>query len=143
MSDVTIDTRANIRALTANGAVTVPGQAGGTISIGDVVYVASDGDWERADANGAQALARGQGIAVQSYDGETTITAGNPVTVCMYGPVAGFDNVTPGANYYISDTAGALGDAPATYDRIVGFGIELGGKNCLFVNPQQNDPSSA
>lgn len=143
MADVTIDVRANIRALSMNGAVTLPGQAGGTISIGDVVYVASDGDWERADANGAVALARAQGIAVQSYDGETTITAGNPVTVCVYGPVAGFDNVTPGANYYISDNAGALSDDADAYDRIVGWGIELGGKNCLFVNPQQNDPSSA
>lgn len=143
MADVTIDSRVNIRALSENGAVTVPGTAGGTIQVGDVVYSASDGDWERADANVSQTLARAQGIAVQSYDGETTIASGDALSVCVYGPVAGFDNCTPGANYYISDAAGALGDAPAAYDRIVGYGIKLGGKNCLFVSPQQNDPSSA
>lgn len=142
MSDITL-TAANIRALKPNGALILPGQAGGTITIGDLVYVASDGDWERADGNAGVALARSQGIAVESYDGETTINSGDPVSVCVFGPVSGFTTLTAGANYYLSDNVGKIADAVGAYDRIVGFGIELAGEVCLFVSTQQNDPSSA
>lgn len=143
MADITISTPANIRALVEQGARVLPGQAGGTITVGNLVYAASDGDWERADANVSAALARAQGIAVASYDGETTINSGDPVSVCVFGPVSGIGGLTAGANYYLSDAAGAFGDAVATYDRIIGYGVELAGEVCLFVSIQQNDPSSA
>lgn len=136
-------TAVEIRPLPSHGAIIVPGTAGGTITVGHVVYVASDGDWERADGNVSAALGRAQGIAVESYDGETTINTGDPVSVVVFGPVSGFDALTAGANYYVSDTVGRLNDTVGTFDRGVGYGIELAGEVCLFVFPQQNDPSSA
>ncbi len=133
-------TAVKIRALTENGAVIRPYDAGGSMTVGDLVFVASDGDVEQADANVNQASAKGIGIAVQSFDGETSIVAGTPVSVCVFGPVAGFSAMTPGANGYVSDTAGEIADAAATYDRIVGYAERAG---VFFVNPEMNDPSSS
>lgn len=129
-----------IRPLPHNGAVLQKHTAGGAITVGQVVALASDGYCDPADANGSQALSMGIGIAVASYDGETSIAAGDPVTVCVFGPVAGFTGMTPGANHYVSDTAGALDTAAGTFDRIVGYAISA---TEFFVNPQMNDPSSA
>lgn len=142
MSDITL-TAANIRPLVSHGAIVVPGQAGGTITVGDLVYPAADGDWERADGNVSATVAGAQGVAVASYDGETTINSGDPVSVVVAGPVSGFISLTAGANYYLSDNVGKIADAVGAYDRIVGWGIELAGEVCLFVSIQQNDPSSA
>jgi hypothetical protein len=136
-------TAAEIRPLPSHGAIIVPGTAGGTITVGHLVYIASDGDWERADGNVSAAVSRAQGVAVESYDGETTINAGDPVSVVVFGPVSGFDALTAGANYYASDTVGRIADATGTFDRQIGFGMELAGEVVLFVHPQQNDPSSA
>lgn len=136
-------TAAEIRPLVSHGAIVVPGQAGGTITVGHAVYIASDGDWERADGNVSAAVARGQGIAVESFDGETTINNTDALSIVVFGPVSGFDALTAGANYYISDTVGRIADAPGTFDRQIGFGVELAGEVVLFVHPQQNDPSSA
>ena len=139
MSAITL-TAANIRALTENGAVIRRHIAGGTIAVGDLVALASDGFVDKADANGSQALTMAIGIAVQSYDGETAITITNPVSVCVFGPVSGFSGMTPGANHYVSDTAGKVDDAAGTFDRIVGYAETA---TLLFVNPEMNDPSSA
>lgn len=142
MADIAL-VAANIRALKPNGAVIAQGQAGGTITIGDLVYIAADGDWERADGNVSAAVAGAQGVAVESYDGETTINNTDPVSVCVYGPVSGFTSLTAGANYYLSDNVGKIGDGVGAYDRIIGHGVELSGEVCLWVDIQQNDPSSA
>lgn len=143
MSDIAL-TSANIRALPSHGAIVVPGQAGGTVTVGYLCYMASDGDWEHADGNVADGVAaKAHGVCVASYDGETTIAAGNALSICVFGPVSGYTSLSAGANYYLSDTVGRIGDAVGTYDRIVGFGIELAGEVCLFVHPQQNDPSSS
>ena len=136
-------TAANVRALREHGAITIPAQAGESLTIGQLVYPASDGDWNLADANTTAAAARAQGIVVESYDGETTVADGAACTVCVFGPVTGLATITPGANYYVSDTAGGIEDAAATYDRIVGWGAEIAGQNVLWVHPQQNDPSSS
>lgn len=139
MSAVSL-TAANIRALTDNGAVIRRHIAGGTITVGQLVALASDGFIDPADANGSQALSMAIGIAVQSYDGETSIASSDPVSVCVFGPVSGFSGMTPGANHYVSDTAGAVDTAAGTYDRIVGYAETA---TLLFVNPEMNDPSSA
>jgi len=144
MSDIAL-TAANIRAHPAQGAVVVPGRAGGTITTGHLVYQASDGDWERADGDVAGgAPARAQGIAVESFDGETTIASGDPVSVCVFGPVTGYTSLTAGANYYLSDTAGRIGTTVGTFDRIIAFRTAMPtGAVALFVSIQQNDPSCA
>lgn len=133
-------TAANVRPL--DGAVTRGfTAAAASITPGDLVYiVASDGDVDLADGNGAQALARAVGIVTAIQGGKASTAAGDRVTVVLFGPVAGFTGLTPGANGYVSDTAGDIADAVATYDRIVGFAESA---TVFFVSIQQNDPSSA
>lgn len=132
-------TSANIRALQANGAVVRPYDAGAEVTVGYAVYIATDGDVEHADGDVDAATARAIGVVVESYDGETTIDAGNPASVCVFGPVSGFTGMTPGANHYVSDDVGRIADAAGTYSRIVGYAERA---TVLFVNPEQNDPSS-
>jgi len=132
-------TSANIRALQANGAVVRSYDAGGTVTIGYLVYIATDGDVEHADGDVDAATARAIGVAVESFDGETSVTAGNRVSVCVFGPVSGFSGMTPGANHYVSDDVGRIADAAGTYSRIIGYAEAAG---VLFVNPEQNDPAS-
>lgn len=142
MTDLTL-TAANVRALREHGAVVLPGEAGAAMNIGDAVTPSSDGAWDPTDANVSAALARNQGIVVESYDGETAIAAGAAISVCVFGPVSGYASLSHGANYYISDNVGKIADAVGAYDRIVGYGLKIAGEVCLFVFPQQNDPSSA
>ena len=139
MSDVSL-TAAQVRALTENGAVVRPYDAGEAFTVGNLVYVADDGDVMMADANTTAAAARAIGVVVQSFDGETAVADGAPCTVCVFGPVSGWSSLTPGGNLYVSDTAGAIGDAAATFDRIVGYAERAG---VIFVNPEMNDPSSS
>lgn len=119
MADISL-TAANIRPLTENGAVTGMFTAGGALTIGDVVYLATDGDVEEADANVSNAAGRGIGIVVAGPNSSTSIAAGDPVTVCLFGPVEGFSGATPGDTVYVSDTAGALADAAGTVSHIMG-----------------------
>lgn len=137
-NEITV-TAAQIRALTDNGAVLQSYRAGGTISIGNLVYLASDGDVEHADGNGSLATAAAIGIAVASYDGETSVASGDPVTVCVFGPVSGYSGMTPGANVYVSDTVGRLSTVAGTASRIIGYSRSA---SVVFVHPQQNTTSS-
>lgn len=134
-------TSAEVRALTSHGAIVWPGIAGGTITIGYVVTQEADGDWVHADAN-VVGLQTALGIAVQSYDGEDTVAAGNAVSVVVHGPVSGFDALVSPALYYLSDTVGRLDDAEGAYDRIIGNGMIIAGENVLFVNIQLTDAAS-
>ena len=131
-------TAAQIRAMTENGAVVRPYSAAEELTIGNCVYVNTDGDVAKADAN-AVASARGIGIVVEGIDSETTIDSGERCSVCVFGPVSGFSGMTPGANAYVSDTAGGLDTAAGTCSRIMGYAERAG---VLFVHPEQNDPSS-
>ena len=143
MADITISTPANIRPLVKQGAIVHQGAAGVALTVGNALYLASDGTWKKADGNVSAAVARVQGVAVESFDGETSIASGDPVSVCTFGPISGIGGLTAGANYYLSDNAGAIADAVGLFDRIIGWGIKLAGEVCLFVSIQQNDPSSA
>lgn len=139
-NEITV-TAAQVRALTENGAVLLPPLlAGGTITIGDLVYMGSGGTVIAADANASADATKAIGVAVESFDGETTVASGNPVTVCCFGPVSGYSGMTPGANIWVSDTVGRLSSAAGTFDRIVGFALSA---TIAFINPEQNTPSSA
>lgn len=132
-------TAANIRALQPNGAIVRPYTAGSTVTIGQLVFIGTDGFVDPADGDVDAATARAIGIAVESYDGETSVTVGNPCSVCVFGPVSGFSGMTPGANGYVSDDVGRLADAAGTYSRIMGYAERAG---VFFVHPEQNDPAS-
>jgi hypothetical protein len=89
---------------------------GGTVNIGDAVYVASDGDIEQADANGAASVrAAGILVALASSDpSDTAGASGDRGTVLLEGLCYGFSGMTPGALQYISATAGALTETAPT-----------------------------
>lgn len=135
-------TSVNVRPL--NGAVIRRFNAGGTGKVGDLVYLASDGDVEVADANAlATSQAIGVVVGVNGQPGATTFVANDRLDVVVWGPVAWGTGMTPGARVYTSTTAGA-GDqtAPADsgdYPFIVGYAEAPG---ILFVNPQTAIPTA-
>lgn len=135
MADVTI-TALRVAPLVANGAVIRDYDAGGTLTVGDAVYIASDGDVEQTDAS-AESTAFGIGMVVDSYDGTTTIAAGERVPVCVFGPVSGFSGATPGSKGWISNTAGQIADAAGDNAHELGY---FESATILFVNP---DPAGA
>lgn len=140
MADMTV-VSANVRALTSHGAIVVPGVAGATVTIGYLVYQNSSGLWEHADANavGAQTAL---GMAVESYDGEDTVTVNNALSVCLRGPVGGFTDLNEGVLYYLSNTVGRVSDAEGAYDRIIGFGMLFAGEIVLNLDIQLTDAAS-
>ncbi len=82
MADMTV-VSANVRAHPRHGAVVVPGVAASTVTLGYLVYQNSSGQWAHADANVSATLATVTGLAVESYDGEDTVAAGNALSVCL------------------------------------------------------------
>lgn len=129
MTNLSIPDAKNVRPL--EGAVIRRGTAGGAAAVGDWVYLASDGDWERCDGSEA-ATAEGRGIIVASDHGETTIAAGDGISVVTLGPVGGFASLTPGAVGYTSDDAGKLEDATGTVTWRAGYAESA---NIFFVLP--------
>lgn len=133
MADVTV-TAADVRPLA--GALVRRFTAGGAISMGNLVYIASDGDVEAADADAA-ASAIAAGIAVSTPDGGAAAVAGERVDVVMLGPVAGFASLTPGIHLFASTTAGAIADAaPAgsSGDYVYAVGVAESATT-VFVRP--------
>ncbi len=128
-ADLTV-TAANVRPL--EGADVQRYDAGGTLTVGNSVYVASDGDVEATDSD-ALSTAWSIGIVVSGPKGATSISAGDPVDVVVSGPVAGFSSLTPGALGYVSASAGAINDTAGTKSCIVGYACS---KTEFFVRPQ-------
>lgn len=129
MANVTV-TAKNVRPL--NGAKCFPFNAGGSGAIGDLVYLASDGDVEITDASSAGTAAAIGVVVAAGTQGSLTFAAGDRVAVCRYGPVAGFSGGTPGALSYVSNDAGKVEDAAGDTSRVVG---RLDSATVLFVNP--------
>lgn len=142
MADIS-KTAASVRPL--NGAMIRRGEAGGSGSIGDLVYLDGTNGWKQADANASQDAAQGRGIVVaQGSDGDTTFADGDEIDIVVLGPVGGFSGMTPGDAVYNSATAGAVADAaPAEtgddWDFIVGWAESA---TVLFVHPQTAVPSA-
>lgn len=137
MADVTV-TAKNVRLLP--GAIAVSFKAGGSLNVGDAVYLASDGDVEQADADAA-ASAQVIGVVVSAPNGATSAVAGDPVDVVVHGRVCGFSGLTPGALLYASTTAGKIADAaPAAssgdYKWIVGRAVTA---TTILVAPFTDD----
>jgi hypothetical protein len=115
--------------------------AGGTVTPGQAVYIASDGDVEAADADAeASALAIGIVCGVGAA-GALSAAAGDRVDVCVFGPVTGFASMTPGAPVYASVTAGAMDHTPPAgasgdFRHSIGYAESA---TTIFVNPSLND----
>lgn len=133
----------NIRAL--EGAVLRHFQAGATISVGQLVFVAADGEVEVADAdNGNARAARAIGIVVAVSDeyGGTVANAGDGLTVCVYGAVSGFTSLVESTYGYVSETAGQIEDTPPTGQTNVYIVGIAHAENIFFVNPGITAPTS-
>lgn len=144
MGDMAV-TSASVRAITSHGAVVIPGVASGTLTVGYAVYETSTG-WAHADANVSAAVAQVTGILVETFDGEDTVTVGNACSICVLGPVSGFDALTYGAMYYLSATVGRIESSFAgagSFKKIVGQGLTIAGTVCLWVNPVLTDAASS
>lgn len=100
------------------------GTLGATTEAGEVVALQSDGKWDPAAATGVVLFA---GVALNS-GGD-----GDPVDVLLYGPCEVFIDATPGAAYYISDTAGEYSATAGTKSYIIGYAETA---TILWVNPQ-------
>lgn len=117
---------------TANGLTTNTISAGVTTAVGDLLYLASDGEWALTDADAA-ATATGM-LAVSMAVGSD----GNPLLVALAGSFVRDDTFafTVGAELFISTTAGDLTEtAPsATGDivRVVGYAVSA---DVVYFNP--------
>ncbi len=113
-------------------------QAGGALTVGDSVYIASDGDVEVTDANNATTT-KAIGIVVSVADssgGVTTAVAGDMVTVVVEGPVGGFSGLTPNATQWVSETAGEVTETEpsgaGTFSYAIGYAEAA---DRLYVQP--------
>lgn len=94
--------------------------AGGSGNVGDLVYMATDGDVEQGNG-GAAGTAYAIGVVVSVNGGpKTSFVAGDRLDVVVKGRVTGFSGMTPGDMLYQSDTAGRVGDAAGTTSHKVG-----------------------
>lgn len=100
MADVSI-TAANV--LPGAGAVTENGVAGETITAGQAIYKDATGNWMKADADSATALARdARAIAL------TGSSLGQPITVQRSGDITIGGTLTGGLPYFLSNTPGGV-----------------------------------
>lgn len=106
--------------------------AGGAVSAGDAVYIASDGDVEAANG-AALTTAWPIGVVVACPDGDTAAAAGEAVDVCVHGSIEFATGMTPGALVYVGDSAGMVSTAAGTKSAVLGF-VETATQ--IFVRPQ-------
>lgn len=95
------------------------GAAGAALSIGDLVYMDSNGAWQKADqvANTATTRLDALGVMVQNALADQQVS---PVRIA---DIRGYTGLTIGAKQYLSDTAGGVTSTePTTNTRqVVGF----------------------
>ena len=133
---------ANVRPLL--GAVTRPYTAGEAMGVGKPVYMKSDGLVWLTDADAAaSAKVLGVVVAVSGY-GALVAAAGDQVDVTLAGPITGYSGMTPGADAFVSATAGELQDAApagASGDYLYNIGYALSATNFL-VRPTTTDTAA-
>lgn len=135
-------TQASIRTL--EGALTRNKKSGAACEVGYAGYYDSSGYVQHADADtAAVTTAHARGVIVASKDGETSITSGDRLSLCVFGPVGGFAGMTPGLPVYIDTTVGGYTHTKPTggaYQQSIGYAESA---SVLFVNPDTQDPASA
>ena len=120
------------------GAIVRNAVAGGTVAVGDLVYLPADGDWEIADASAA-ATARALGVVTGTDDGDNTAGAGDGIEVTVFGPVVGFSGMAEGATHFLSNTAGRLDTVAGDVTWRFGHALEA---DVFFILPGVTDESS-
>lgn len=119
MADLT-KVNPNVDGISASKGVTISELlAGEALSAGDSVYIKSDGKVWKAVSTVKDTLTVETGttdfaIDVAKFDGlvNSDYAAGEPVTIFGLGCIFGYGSgLTPGAFYWVSDTAGKLATA--------------------------------
>lgn len=103
------------------GSVIVPGTAGETIAIGDLLYFdLTDNEWKKTDADTASTLTNTK-LAIAQGAG----TNGNPITngVLLYGLDTTQTGMVQGDLMYASNTAGGISNTPGTTEKAIGIAI--------------------
>lgn len=118
MADITVS---DVRVKPLPGAIIRDFVAAAALSVGDLVYVDSNGEIDQADGSAA-GTANALGVVVSAGTlGAVDAAIGDMCSVVIFGPVTGFSGMTPGARHYVSDTAGALADAAGTVSKVMGI----------------------
>lgn len=136
-------TARNVSALP--GAIVNSYVAAETLENGQAVYINSSGQAALARANvAATSQARGIVTSVNDEGGATSIAVGNTVSVCMFGPVAGFSDMDEGGIIWLSAaTAGAVTQTQpsgaSTWSHAMGYAAEI---DKFFVQPGVLAPTS-
>lgn len=131
-------TRTNADVGYLDGAIVRNGVAGGALTVGDLVYLPTDGDWEIADASAA-ATARALGVLTGTDDGDDTVVAGNGIEVTVFGPVVGFSGMAEGEIHFVSNTAGRLDTVAGDVTFRFGYPLEA---DVFFILPGISAESS-
>jgi hypothetical protein len=121
MTDVTINPK-HVRPLV--GSTVVPKTCGVTATVGDIVYFYGDDEVRKTDADTAGTVTGrvGQIVAGGRHEPSGAIAVGERVTVLEFGRVSyGPDaNLDLTKQYYVSNTAGKMGDVTGTITRRLG-----------------------
>lgn len=141
-------TPANISASEERGAILKTFVAAVDVVVGNAVYLDSSNQIRKAIAtSSAAAQAIGLVVIPDNFYAESTIKAGGTATVCVFGPVYGWqasNTLISGKAVWIDKTtAGVLNDAAPTGGA---YQYQLGremGNDTIFVDPGTTSPSSA
>lgn len=102
MADITV-TAANVSVVHRDRAIVISGELGTTVTAGQAIYPATDGQWELADGSAAASV---NGVCLALEGG----VAGDVVSILVEGFVYGFtvSSINGNVAISVSDTAGAL-----------------------------------
>lgn len=131
MADITI-TAADVRPLP--GCIIRRFVAGGTISVGQPVYLSAADTISRADATDVTAsFAIGVLVAVMDPATAGQAASGEYCDVVLAGPVAGYStNMAHNILLYVDDDAGVISTATGTATTIIGIGLSA---SVMHVHP--------
>lgn len=94
----------------------ISGIAGETLTVGQAIYLkTADQRWWRADATSAASS-----VGVQLGFAESASTAGNSVNILISGPEKNQSSLTPGSDYFLTNTPGTISTTAGTNRVLMG-----------------------
>jgi len=116
----------------SNSQVLIAGDAGETVSAGDVVYLdETDGEWYQTDADVLSTVGQTKIGIAQGAGTDGNIISGGIVV----GGIDKSTTYTAGQVYYVSNTKGDISTSVGSIERIVGIGDKNG--NLVIVDPYE------
>lgn len=117
---------------TGEGVIVDDIDAGESIAFPNLVYLKSDGNWWKVDADAVATCQGLLGIALE------TKTAGNACKVLLHGFIRNNAwNLTPGTIFYAGTEVGTLSDtAPSGTDDVVKIVGVATHADCIYIHPE-------